>query len=126
MRSANRTAADAIDTVLAPMSVSERTGFGDRERALKKLVEQQAERAGLLRGAHGVLELAEDLRLAQHHGIEPARHAERVLDRVLARQLIHVRIEVLRFSADGNRRASAAPAAARRYRSRFQCGCTWR
>ena len=67
------------------------------ERALEKLVQQQPESAGFLGGAHGVLELAENLRLAQHHRVEPARYAERVFDRPLMRQLVDVRFEVLGF-----------------------------
>jgi len=39
----------------------------------------------LLRGAIGVLELAEDLRLAQHHGIEPRRYIKDVRDGWLER-----------------------------------------
>ncbi len=52
--------------------------LGDGEAALEELVERGAERAGRLCRAHGVLHLAEDLGLAQHHGIEPAGHAERM------------------------------------------------
>src|SRR3546814_6354742 len=51
--------------------------FGHRESALKKLMQQSAQRAGLLGRAHGVFHLTENLRLAQHHGIQPAGHAKR-------------------------------------------------
>ncbi|OIQ80212.1 hypothetical protein GALL_380470 [mine drainage metagenome] len=50
--------------------------LGHRERALEHLPQRAAQRAGLGRGAHRVLHLAEDLRLAQHHRIEPAGDAE--------------------------------------------------
>ena len=41
-----------------------------RKRRLKELVERGAGAAGLLRYAVGILELAQDLRLAEHHGVE--------------------------------------------------------
>jgi hypothetical protein len=52
--------------------------LGHRERALEQLVQRAAQRAGLVGLAHGFLHLAEDLGLAQHHGIEARRHAEGV------------------------------------------------
>jgi hypothetical protein len=52
--------------------------LGDGEGALEQLVERAAQGASGLGGAHGVLHLAEDLRLAQHHRIESARDTEGV------------------------------------------------
>ncbi|MNN05501.1 hypothetical protein D3C81_1182640 [compost metagenome] len=48
------------------------------EGALEQLVQVGAQRAGLAGGAHCVLELAQDLRFAKHHRVQPAGHAERV------------------------------------------------
>jgi hypothetical protein len=70
-----------------------------RKSALEHLVQQPAQRAGGLRRAHGVLELPQDLRLAQHHGIEPARHAEGVFHRLLLRQLVKIGVELLALEA---------------------------
>jgi hypothetical protein len=52
--------------------------LGDGERALEQLVQRAAQRAGGFGRAHGVFHLAEDLRFAQHHRVEPAGHAEGV------------------------------------------------
>ena len=50
--------------------------LGHGETALEQLVERGAEAARSLGGAHGILHLAQDLRLAQHHAVQPAGHAE--------------------------------------------------
>jgi hypothetical protein len=71
----------------------------DRERPLKKLVQDEAERAGGFRAFHRLLELAEDLRLAEHHRIETARHSKRVLHRLVLREMIEIRLELLGFHA---------------------------
>ncbi|MPN15807.1 hypothetical protein SDC9_163143 [bioreactor metagenome] len=52
--------------------------LGHRKAALEQLVERGAQHASRLGGAHGILHLAEDLCLAQHHRIEPAGNAEGV------------------------------------------------
>ena len=93
MRSASRTAAAAIDTELAPISVRLRTSFATEKVLLKQLVQHQPQRARLLGAAHRLLHLAEDLRLAQHHGVEPARHAEGMLHRALPRQGVDVGLQ---------------------------------
>ena len=76
---ASATAADATDTAFAPICVSVRTRF-----ATEKLSASAGSgRAGcplLLRRAIGSLELAEDLRLAEHHRVQAACDAEDVLD----------------------------------------------
>ncbi len=64
--------------------------LGDREGALEQLIQVRAQRAGFGGGAHRVFHLAEDLRLAQHHGIEPAGHAEGVAHGLRLPQRIHV------------------------------------
>jgi hypothetical protein len=52
--------------------------LGHGKAALEQLVQRGAQGAGVLGGAHGVLHLAQDLRLAQHHRVQPAGHAEGV------------------------------------------------
>ena len=52
--------------------------LGDGEGGLEQAIEQRAGRARLLRRAVGVLELAEDLRLAEDQRVEPGGDGERV------------------------------------------------
>jgi hypothetical protein len=53
---------------------------------------------------HRLLHLTEDLRLAQHYGVETAGDAEGVVDRLLARQRVNVRRQrVLRDSGENPR-----------------------
>ncbi len=70
--------------------------LGDGERALEQPIQHEAEAAGGGRVPHRLLHLAQDLRLAQHHRVEPARHAERVRDRPVARQRVDVRRQRVR------------------------------
>ena len=53
------------------------------ERILEEPVQQRPGRAGGQRGVVGLAHLAENLRLARHERVEPGRHAEEVLDRLL-------------------------------------------
>jgi hypothetical protein len=55
--------------------------LGHRKGALEQLVQRGAQRAGFVGHAHGLLHLAQDLRLAEHHRIEPGRHPEGVARR---------------------------------------------
>ena len=71
--------------------------FCHREGALKQFVEQQPQRTGSLGRAHRLFELAQNLRLAHHHGIESARHAKRMLDRARLRQLVKIRLNQRRL-----------------------------
>jgi hypothetical protein len=50
--------------------------LGHREGALEQLVQRGAQGAGGLGLAHRLLHLAQDLRLAQHHGVQAAGDAE--------------------------------------------------
>ena len=74
-------------------------GFGDRESALEQLVEHPAQRAGLFGRAHRTLELAENLRLAQHHRIQTAGHAKCMFHRTRLRQLVQIRLDLRRLHA---------------------------
>ena len=62
--------------------------LGDREGALEQLVQQETQCAGLLGLAHRLFHLSQYLRFAQHHGIQPAGHTERVLYRLFLRQTV--------------------------------------
>ena len=54
--------------------------LGHRERRLEQAVEHRSGAAGLLRRAIGILELAQDLRLAEHHRVETGRDGKGVRD----------------------------------------------
>jgi hypothetical protein len=56
---------------------------------------------GVFGGAHGVFHLAEDLRLAQHHGIQPAGHPKGVAGDLVVLQGVGMR------SQQGGRDAAA-------------------
>ena len=73
--------------------------LGDRERALEHLLQRAAERAGAARLAHRLLQLAEDLRLAEDHRIEAARDPERVARRRRAFEHVGVRAQRRRLHA---------------------------
>jgi hypothetical protein len=70
--------------------------LGHREGLLEQLVQQRAQGAGVLRHARRLLHLAEDLRLAQHHRIEPAGDAEHVAHGIAAGQGVQVGRDVPR------------------------------
>ena len=70
-----------------------------RERALEKPVQHQSQRTRRLGAAHGLLHLAENLRLAEHHRIESAGDAKRMLHRVVLRQRVDVRRQRRRVHA---------------------------
>jgi len=73
--------------------------FRHRKRALEKLVEKCPERAGRLGDANRLFHLAEDLRLADHHGIEAGGDAECVSNRFALRKGIEVRLQLLGLDA---------------------------
>ena len=58
-------------------------GLGGAEGGLEQTPEQRADGAGLARYGVGRLELAENLRFAEHHRVQPAGHAHHVPDRVV-------------------------------------------
>jgi len=57
--------------------------LGHREGVLQQAVQRRLQRVRLARKLVGILHLAEDLRLAQHHRIQPGGDAEQVARRVL-------------------------------------------
>ena len=56
-------------------------------------MQQRAQRAGLVGRAHRVFHLAQDLRLAQHHGIQAAGHAERMAHGIVVLVAVQVRAQ---------------------------------
>ena len=93
MRAASFTAAAAMDTLVAPIRVVLRTSLATAKERWNS-VQHAAERAGRLGGARRLLHLAEDLRLAEHHRIEPRGDAEGVAHRLLARQRVEVVLQL--------------------------------
>ena len=101
MRSASFTEAAAIEIDALPMSVCVRTSFATANVRWKRRFSTRPERARRLRVAHRLLHLAQDLRLAQHHRIEPARHAKRVRHGLVTRQRVEVRRQrILRHAVE--------------------------
>jgi hypothetical protein len=74
-------AADATDTAFRADLRFGPHALGDRERSLEQPVQQRTCRAGVLCRAISLLELAQDLRLANHHRVEPGGDGERMSDR---------------------------------------------
>ena len=64
--------------------------LGDGEGSLEELVQHRPQGAGVLGGADGLLQLAKDLRLAEHHRLQAARNAERVRHGLIPRQRVEV------------------------------------
>ena len=53
--------------------------FSDGEGSLEELIEHGPQTTGIAREPFGLFHLAQNLRLAQHHRIQPARHAKRMV-----------------------------------------------
>ena len=73
--------------------------LGHGEGALEQLVQQGPQGAGRFGLAHRFLHLAEDLRLAQHHGFQARGDAKRVAHRLLLGQGVKIGLELLRLDA---------------------------
>jgi hypothetical protein len=67
--------------------------FGHGKGALEQLVQRGAHGAGVFGGAHRVFHLAQDLRFAQHHGVEAAGHAKGVAGDLVALQRVGMRAQ---------------------------------
>jgi hypothetical protein len=57
-------------------------------------MQQCAQRTGMIGDPDCLFELPQYFRFAQHHGIEPRSYAKGMLDGILLRQGIHVRLDV--------------------------------
>ncbi len=101
-----------------------------REGALEQVVQHQPEAACGARQLLGLFHLPQDLRLAQHHRIQSACHAERMAHRARLRQYVGVALQLVQaqlFFAGDERlqcmlRAIGLLGGAVRVRS----GCRWR
>src|SRR5688572_103941 len=76
--------------------------LGDVEGALKGLVQAAAGMVVLERDIVGLLQLAEDFRLAEHHGVEAAGDLEQVLDALWFCELIEFVVEWIAIFAAVN------------------------
>ena len=75
--------------------------LGHRKRALEQLVERGAQSACVRGGAYRVFHLTQNLRLAQHHGIEAAGDAEGVARGMLVLVAVAVFPQRMGFHAPG-------------------------
>ncbi len=75
---ARRTATEATDTGLAPTARIGTRALGGDEGVLEQAVEPVAQGACRARCRPSVLDLAEDLRFAEHQRIQPGRDAEQM------------------------------------------------
>ena len=67
--------------------------LGHAERALEERVEHLPRGAVLRGGQVCLFDLAVDLRLADHHRVQPGRYAEEVANRRFLRVHVHVLVE---------------------------------
>ncbi len=68
--------------------------LGHRERLLEQPVQVLADGAVVARQRPGVLDLAQDLRLAQHHRVQPGGNAEQVAHRGGVAVLVQIALQV--------------------------------
>ena len=73
------------------MPVSERTRLATLKERRHQAVEPAADRAAILGRGVGGLELSQNLRLADHHGIQAGSDAEEVVNGVAAFVAVEVR-----------------------------------
>ncbi len=90
---ASSTATEAMETEFEPMSVSVRTCLAAAKADLQKVVEFAGDGAGGARYSEGLLDLAQNLRFADDHGIEAGGDAEEMADSLLIAVLVDVRGE---------------------------------
>ena len=96
---ASATAAEATDTAFAPMRVCVRTRLATENAVCISRFRYGPVTPLVERGAIGVLQLAEDLRLAQHQRVQAAGDGEHVLDRRRALQPIQAAAQMSRLCA---------------------------
>ncbi len=76
----------------------------DGDGLLDQLVQNGARGLGLEGDIEGVLELSQDLRLSQHHGVEARGHAEGVAHALGVGINVERLLQVLRARGRGNRK----------------------
>jgi hypothetical protein len=123
---ARRTAAAAMLMECAPISVEVRTSLATANERWNSWF-SVVPRAPAFGCAHGVFHLAQDLRLAQHHGVQPAGHAEGVAGGMAVLQTVGVRAQrVGRNAAELASQPSVGSSSGVHRRNRFRCGCRWK
>ena len=122
---ASRTAAAAMLIECAPISVDVRTSLATANERWNIWCSVRAERAGAVGLAHRLLHLAEDLRLAEDHRVEPAGDAEGVARRRRAFEHVGVRAQAspLHAAHVGQPVDRRRDARSRGRRRRPRCGC---
>jgi hypothetical protein len=110
---ASLSAAAAIEMGLArPAPFAVRTCFATAKVCWKSRFSDDAQGAGALGGPHRLLDLPEDLRLADHHRVEAARDAEGMPHRRLVPVRVQVAFELQPVAAWRARSTMRAPALA--------------
>jgi hypothetical protein len=95
IRSARRTAAAAMETTLAPIAVVDRTSLATAKGVLKEFVQRRTKSAGLLGNAYRLLHLAENLRLAENHRIEPTGNPKGMANGIAFGIGVEVRLDLV-------------------------------
>ena len=96
---ARSTAAEAIDAELLATSVSVRTRLASANARGTRALQHRPERAGVERDGVRLLDLPEDLRLADDHRVERRGDAEQVAQRLVAVERVEVRAQARRQCA---------------------------
>ncbi len=124
---ASSTATEAMETELEPMAVSVRTRLAAAKARLQQMFELAGDGAGGARGGEGLLDLAENLRLADDHGVEAGGDAEEMADGLLIAMLVDVRREQRVVEAEvAVQKCRSGRCRAIRRRRASPRGCRWR
>ena len=92
---ARSTATEAMETELEPIWVSVRTFLATVKARWRRDVERGGDGADLAGDGVGLLDLAEDLRLADDHGVERAGDAEEMADGFALAELVEMGLDVV-------------------------------
>ena len=84
-----------MDTRFAPISVWVRTSLATEKVRWNSLCSKKPSVPACFGLPHRLLHLPENLRFAQHHRIQSAGHAERMLHCLLALQRVQIGVEIL-------------------------------
>ena len=89
-----------METEFEPMSVSVRTRLAAAKARLQQVLELAGDCSGGARRGEGFFDLAENLRLADDHGVEAGGDAEEMTNSLLIAMLVDVRRENGRIEAE--------------------------
>ena len=110
---ASSTATEETETALLADAGLRARPLGRGHRAVAQRVQDRPQRSRPLRQLVGLLHLAQDLRLADHHRVEAGRHAEGVAHRGLALEPVEVGFELAEARGHGARPEASASGWAR-------------